>query len=154
MILVDTSVWGRTLRPSAPQHLVAVDAVTSLRIAGHQLASVSQVFYELWSVSTRPIANNGLGFSAEQTLEDQRRILESTELYDDDRGAFDVWKDLVAAYKVAGKQAHDARLVAAMVRHGVSHLLAFNGQDFGRFREIAVLAPADASTFPPQAPPS
>ena len=148
MILVDTNVWVRTLRPSDPQHLVAVDAITSLRIAGHQLAVVPQVFYELWSVSTRPIANNGLGFTAEQTLEDQRRILESTELYDDDGGVFDAWKDLGAAYNVVGKQAHDARLVAAMVRHSVAHLLTFNGQDFARFREIAVLAPADAQSFP------
>ena len=151
MILVDTNVWVRTLRPSDPQHVEAVEAITSLRVAGHQLASVPQVLYELWSVSTRPITNNGLGFDTEQTLEDQRHILESTELCDDDGGVFDAWKDTVAAYKVVGKQAHDARLVAAMIRHGVTHLLTFNGQDFARFREITVLAPADASTFPPQA---
>lgn len=149
MILVDTNVWVRTLRPDDPQHLAAVDAVTSLRTAGHLLVVVPQVFYELWSVSTRPIINNGLGFSTEQSLEDQRRILESAELLEDDSGVFDAWRDLVSKYEVIGKQAHDARLVAAMIRHGVTHLLTFNGQDFARFAEISILAPADAQTFPP-----
>ena len=149
MILVDTNVWVRTLRPDDPQHLSAVDAVTSLRTAGHQLAVVPQVFYELWSVSTRPVANNGLGFSVHQSLEDQRRILESSELFEDDSGVFDAWRDLIAKYAILGKQAHDARLVAAMVRHGLTHLLSFNGQDFSRFNEIAVIAPSNAPTFPP-----
>jgi predicted nucleic acid-binding protein len=149
MILVDTNVWVRTLRPDDPQHLSAVDAVTSLRTAGHQLAVVPQVFYELWSVSTRPAANNGLGFSIDQSLEDQRRILESSELFEDDSGVFDAWRDLIAKYAILGKQAHDARLVAAMVRHGLTHLLSFNGQDFSRFNEIAVIAPSNAPTFPP-----
>jgi predicted nucleic acid-binding protein len=149
MILVDTNVWVRTLRPDDLQHLSAVDAVTSLRTAGHRLAVVPQVFYELWSVSTRPAVNNGLGFSVEQSLEDQRRILESSELFEDDSGVFDAWRDLIAKYAILGKQAHDARLVAAMVRHGLTHLLSFNGQDFSRFNEIAVIAPSNAPTFPP-----
>lgn len=151
MILVDTNVWVRTLRPDDSQHLAAVDAVTSLRTAGHQLVAVPQIFYELWSVSTRPMVNNGLGFSVEQSLEDQRRILESSELFEDDSGVFDAWRDLVAKYGILGKQAHDARLVAAMVRHGITHLLTFNDQDFARFSEIAVIAPVDAAAFPPAA---
>ena len=122
---------------------------TSLRTAGHQLAVVPQIFYELWSVSTRPMANNGLGFSVDQSLEDQRRILESSELFEDDSGVFDAWRDLIAKYAILGKQAHDARLVAAMVRHGLTHLLSFNGQDFSRFNEIAVIAPSATATFPP-----
>lgn len=114
MILADTNVWVRTLRPDDHQQLTAVDAVISLRTAGHQLAVVPQVFYELWSVSTRPTANNGLGFSVEQAIGDQRRILDSSELFQDDSGVFDAWRDLVAKYGIMGKQAHDARLVAAM----------------------------------------
>lgn len=149
MILVDTNVWVRTLRPDDPQHLAAVDAVTSLRTAGHEMAVVPQVLYELWSVSTRPMVNNGLGFGVEQSLDDQRRILDSSDLFEDDSGVFDAWRDLVAKYGVLGKQAHDAHLVAAMVRHGITHLLTFNEQDFARFNEIAVIAPSAAGAFPP-----
>ncbi|MBL9165705.1 MAG: PIN domain-containing protein [Planctomycetaceae bacterium] len=100
--------------------------MTSLRTAGHSLALVPQVFYELWSVLTRPAANNGLGFSIEQSLEDRRRILDSSELFEDDSGVFAAWRDLVAKHGVLGKRAHDARLIAAMVRYGIGHLMTFN----------------------------
>jgi predicted nucleic acid-binding protein len=42
---------------------------------------------------------------------------------------------------VAGKQAHDAHLVAAMLVHGVTHLLTFNTNDFKRFSEVMVVNP-------------
>jgi predicted nucleic acid-binding protein len=42
---------------------------------------------------------------------------------------------------VRGKNAHDARLVAAMLVHGLTHVLTFNGKDFARFGEIAVIPP-------------
>lgn len=62
---------------------------------------------------------------------------------------FDAWRDLIARYGILGKQAHDAHMVAAMVRHGLTHLLTFNEQDFARFSEIAVIAPSAAGAFPP-----
>jgi predicted nucleic acid-binding protein len=42
---------------------------------------------------------------------------------------------------VKGKTAHDARLVAAMRRHGVNRLLTFNASHFARFAGITVLTP-------------
>jgi hypothetical protein len=42
---------------------------------------------------------------------------------------------------VQGKQAHDARLVAAMQRHGPSHLLTFNTADFQRYTGLGLFAP-------------
>ena len=51
----------------------------------------------------------------------------------------DEWERLVAHYHVSGKNAHDARLVAAMVVHGVDGILTFNAQDFVRYTEIRVL---------------
>jgi predicted nucleic acid-binding protein len=51
------------------------------------------------------------------------------------------WRDLVAAHSVSGKQVHDARLVAAMMVHGVTHLLTLNTADFTRYREITAVHP-------------
>lgn len=48
---------------------------------------------------------------------------------------------LVAAYDVKGNSAHDARIVASMKVHNVSHVLTFNGPDFTRFPAITVLSP-------------
>jgi predicted nucleic acid-binding protein len=44
---------------------------------------------------------------------------------------------------VKGKNAHDARLVAAMQRHGLTRLLTFNKPDFMRFPGINVYSPAE-----------
>ena len=42
-------------------------------------------------------------------------------------------------HAVSGKNVHDARMVAAMVVHGVESILTFNTQDFLRYGEIRVL---------------
>jgi hypothetical protein len=41
--------------------------------------------------------------------------------------------------------AHDARLVAAMIVHGVTHLLTFNGADFARYSGIRITDPTIAA---------
>jgi predicted nucleic acid-binding protein len=44
-------------------------------------------------------------------------------------------------HEASGKASHDARLVAAMKVHGITHVLTFNVDDFKRY-EISVLHPA------------
>jgi predicted nucleic acid-binding protein len=39
-------------------------------------------------------------------------------------------------------EAHDARLVAAMLRHGVTHLLTYSLTDFRRFATIQLIDPS------------
>jgi hypothetical protein len=53
---------------------------------------------------------------------------------------------------VSGKKAHDARLVAAMLAHGLSRLLTFNVSDFARYPGITVLEPAQVLAGPPSTP--
>lgn len=53
------------------------------------------------------------------------------------------WRRLVVHYRVSGVQVHDARIVAAMQTHGITHLLTFNGDDFRRFSEITVVHPSE-----------
>jgi predicted nucleic acid-binding protein len=60
------------------------------------------------------------------------------------------WQTLVTVHSVAGKAAHDARLVAAMKVHGVSHILTFNTADFARYPGIYVLDPM--AVVPPTTP--
>lgn len=51
---------------------------------------------------------------------------------------------------VHGKNAHDARLVAAMQRRDLVNLLTFNGPGFARFPGINAYSPLDvvAGLFP------
>jgi predicted nucleic acid-binding protein len=58
---------------------------------------------------------------------------------------FSEWERIVLQYQVSGKQAHDARLVAAMIVHDVTHLLTFNTADFKRFTTITTVNPQSIS---------
>jgi predicted nucleic acid-binding protein len=53
------------------------------------------------------------------------------------------WRRLVVKHSVSGVQVHDARLVAAMLAHGVPHLLTLNDRDFKRHSEITAVHPQD-----------
>ena len=48
-------------------------------------------------------------------------------------------------HPVSGKQAYDARLVAAMKVHKVTHLLTFNSEDFKRYEGITVVSPSSVN---------
>jgi hypothetical protein len=55
---------------------------------------------------------------------------------------YPAWKRLVFENQVSGKQAYDARLVAAMQVHNVTSILTFNPSDFRRYTGIEVFEPA------------
>jgi predicted nucleic acid-binding protein len=140
-ILLDTNVLCRLAEAAHPHHAIAQSAIINLRKDGHELCLVPQVLYEYWVVITRPIAENGLGMlpaNAEKAIE---IWLSQFTMFRDERGIFSAWRDLVGQHEIRGKGAHDARLVAAMQRHGLSQLLTFNTNDFQRYREIELLDP-------------
>ncbi len=146
-ILIDTNVLGRLSQPGHAMHGIAVRTVTTLRDAQHELRVVPQVLYEYWTVATRPIDQNGLGFSIEET---QANMLAFKAIFPplrDERGILDRWERLVVAHRVLGKPTHDAHLVAAMERHGLSHVLTFNPSDFPRFGTVQILDPAHVASL-------
>lgn len=142
-ILLDSNILLRLADPQSDHHKAAFDAVTRLRKQGHELRSVPQNLYEFWVVATRPLEKNGLGLSVEETDNHLNQIRRYIPLLRDERSIFELWQQLVVDHLVLGKNAHDTRLVAAMHRHNLKHLLTFNKQDFGRFSDIAVLTPSE-----------
>jgi predicted nucleic acid-binding protein len=142
-ILLDTNVLLRLMEPSHVQYQVSVDAIEVLRRGGHELLIAPQVLYEFWSVATRPVENNGLGMTPAQAHAELIVLQRLFRLLRDERAIFSVWEQLVSALGIRGKQAHDARLAAAMQRHAVTHLLTFNSGDFARYAFVSSLPPAD-----------
>jgi predicted nucleic acid-binding protein len=141
-ILVDTNILVRIAEPEHELHAPANTAVHLLRELGHDLCLVPQVHYEFWVVVTRPISQNGLGMSAEQAEFELSKLGSPLfRIFRDERVIYDHWRRLVNKYSTQGKPAHDARLVAAMIRHGVRQLLTFNAGDFARYSEIEVIDP-------------
>ena len=63
------------------------------------------------------------------------------QLLRDERGVYSVWEHLVSSLGVKGKQAHDARLAAAIQRHAITRLLTFNTGDFMRYSFMRAISP-------------
>ena len=145
MILVDTNVLLRMAQPAHPMHVQAISAINTVSSGGETLCVVPQVVYEYWAVATRPEQVNGLGMSAVAANADVAKIVQRFRLVRDEQGIFDVWRRLVAQHQVLGKNAHDARLVAAMAFHGIPDILTFNTGDFQRYPGVRIINPATSN---------
>lgn len=147
-VLVDANILLRLAEPGHPMYPPAQAAAAVLKGRGDVLCVVPQVLYEFWVVATRPLsANGGLGRTPAAVDREVDVILSGFPLYPDTPAVFPGWRSLVATHAVSGKPAHDARLVAAMQVHGVTHLLTFNGADFARF-PVTALDPAAVAAAP------
>ena len=141
MYLVDTNLLLRSLQPEHAQYDTATTAISTLLTSQGVLAIVPQVAAEFWNVCTRPQEANGLGLSSDQAAHRLAAFERTFTLYRDVPGIYGHWRRLLAQYDVKGKQVHDARLVAAMMAHGLTHILTFNIRDFERYEAITVVDP-------------
>ncbi|HEY3241822.1 MAG TPA: PIN domain-containing protein [Phycisphaerae bacterium] len=142
-ILIDTNLIARLAEPDHTDHGAALQAVKGILARGDEPCVVPQVIYEFWVVATRPAAANGFGMSARQAQAEIARARKIFSLLRDERAIFQQWERLVMELDVKGKKAHDARLVAAMHRHALTHILTFNAADFARYPGITAITPDD-----------
>jgi predicted nucleic acid-binding protein len=147
-IPLDTNVLARMAEQGHVQHQLATDAVKVLTGRGDKPCLLPQVLYELWVVATRATTMNGLGFTVGQAAAEIARLRTVFPLEPDSPLIYPVWEQLVTVHQVTGKNAHDARIVAAMTVHGLTHLLTFNFADFVRYPGITALDPS-AIVSPP-----
>ena len=102
-----------------------------------------QNIVELWNVLTRPVDRNGFGLSIGETGEEVGLIERDFTLLPDNERIHTIWRHLVENYGVHGRQVHDARMVAVMQAHGLSHLLTLNRTDFLRYSGITAVDPTE-----------
>lgn len=132
----------RSAQPGHPMHNDALEALDILRKRGEELCIVPQNLYEFWVVATRPLTVNGLGMTTAQAEGELAQIKKLFRFLSDTAAVYPEWERLVSQYTVSGRNAHDARIVAAMTVQGITHLLTFNADDFRRFSDITVVTPA------------
>jgi predicted nucleic acid-binding protein len=125
-VLVDTSALLRTLQPLHPELEVARASMKALTIQGRNLHIVPQNLIELWVVATRPADQNGLGMAPAAVSAELARLKSMFVLLPETPAIYPVWESLVTQHRVSGKPAHDARLVAAMLVHGLTAVLTFD----------------------------
>ena len=141
-VLLDTNVLLRLAQPHHRQYRAATGGVARARLAGEALSVTPQHIADFWAVATRPVgAANGLGLTAAAAAAEIATIEQMFELAADDPEIYPIWKGLVVTHRVLGAQVYDARLVAAMLAHGIDRILTFNVADFSRYG-VTVLHPA------------
>lgn len=143
--LIDTNVLLRIAQPSHEMHGDASRSLATIASLGDRLRIVPQNLIEFWVVATRPILNNGLGISLRDASGELLKFKKLFVVLPEVPEIFPQWEQLVANYDIRGKQAHDTRLVAAMLVHNLTHLLTFNDRNFKRFTEITVVNPQNIS---------
>jgi len=149
MILVDTNVPLRIVQPGHPHRQPALDAIESLRVRdAEDFAICPQSLYEMYVVCSRPVSANGLGMTPQRAHVEIAGARALFQVVPETPQVYPTWERLIAKYALAGKRAHDARLVAIMIEHQVARLLTFNDADFARFTEIVTINPFDVLGIP------
>jgi predicted nucleic acid-binding protein len=149
LILIDSGILLRLLEPTDPQHPVIRQAIRTLRSRGDHLVTSPQNAAEFWNVCTRPAtARGGFGLTIAEAERRLRIIERLFQVPPDHLASYALWRQLVVIHAVQGVQVHDARLVAYMQAHGITHILTLNGADFARYPGITAIAPTNLLTTP------
>lgn len=132
-VFLDTNVLVYASRPTAPEHAAARAALGAIEASGAAVWISPQVLREYLAVVTRPQAT-APALTMAAAIEDVRRFQASFEMAQEGSAVLERLLDLLAANPRAGRQAHDANLVAVMLVQGIHRLVTFNPTDFHRFR--------------------
>ena len=141
-MFVDTNVFVSARFRNAPQWKLAHAAMEELINGTEPLHISRQIQREYLAVVTRPQT-----WSAPILMEDALRDVEGMNrffniLEDGPRVALTL-AGLLRDVAAAGRQVHDANIVATMLAHGEHRLLTLNPKDFRRYRQLLELVPID-----------
>jgi predicted nucleic acid-binding protein len=139
--LVDTNVLLRFVKPDDSDYSMLRSSIRMLWLDGDDLCYTSQNLAEFWNTCTRPVERNGYGLSIPEVDRRARFVEEQFTFLEDNKAVHQEWRSLLVTRSVSGMQVHDARLIAAMHVHQVSHLLTFNTRDFVRYAGITLVHP-------------
>jgi predicted nucleic acid-binding protein len=144
-VFLDTNVLVYLNDDGAPLHARAAAIVQRLDEDGARLWVSRQVFREYLAVVTRPPQGAYAPASPEEAIEDVRAFEARFAVAEDGPFVTARLLDLLQRVPLAGRQVHDANIVATMEAHGLRRLLTFSEADFRRFAsdEAVELVPLD-----------
>jgi len=147
--LIDTNILLRLSRQTDPQHLLVKSALDELNRQAAEFYFALQNMAEFWNACTRPTPQNGFGLTGAEAEREATAIERVMILLPDTHQVYSIWRQLVVSHHVRGVQVHDARLVAVMVAHGVTHILTLNQADFTRYAHIEAVHPRQLQAATP-----
>jgi predicted nucleic acid-binding protein len=141
--LVDTNILLRIGSRIDPLYPIASRAIEEMKVSGVSLFFTHQNIAELWNVMTRPASRNGLGLSVKEAEAEVLEIEAGMALLAEKDAVYRHWRTLLLKYNIHGVKVHDARLIASMLVHKITHILTFNTADFRRYSEIRAFDPSE-----------
>ena len=138
-IFVDTNVLLSASAPGRGLHGNALFVLQDWPRQGRRLYCNGQVLREYLVVSTRPLAQNGLGLTIEDALHNLRAFSGRLKVLAESEAVSLRLRQLVGFIPCLGKQIHDANLVATALVHKVNGLVTENIEDFRRFEGTLVI---------------
>ena len=131
-MFIDTNVLVRSRFPGAPDHDAARASLERAFQDPEPLRISRQVIREYLAVVTRPQAWP-VAVTREDALDDVSRLISGFEILEDGPVVTEYLVALCREIPAAGRQVHDANIVATMQAHGERRLLTFDTTDFRRF---------------------
>ncbi len=135
---VDTNVLVYANQSGSAHHAAATALLGQTEAAGAALWISGQVLREYLAVVTRS-QGSVAALPMSVALERVRFFAQCFWLIEDGPEVRTRLLSLLATYLVAGKQVHDANIVATMLANGITRLLTFNIADFRRFGGIITI---------------
>jgi predicted nucleic acid-binding protein len=140
-VFVDTNVLVYATQATSPHRDAARDGLHRFRASEGRLCLSRQILGEYLSVVTRPqLFLNPVPMA--EALADVAGFATDFELLEDGPEVGRRLMELCRLVLIAGRQVHDANIVATMLAHGEDRLLTLNRSDFRRFEpRIEIVEP-------------
>jgi len=145
ILFIDTNVLIYATNSLSPWHNLALTALHQARNHNIELVVSPQVLREYLAAATR-LGLTNQHFPIAQVFDNIEIFLKEFRVISDHASVFLKLVELVKTYATAGKQVHDANIVATMLAHQVTHLLTHNIIDFQRFAGIIQLVSLEELT--------
>jgi len=129
---IDTNVLVYANQSGSAYHSEATALLGQTEAAGAPLWISGQVLREYLAAVTRP-QGSVAALPISVALERVRFFAQRFWVVEDGSEVRARLLQLLATYRVGGKQVHDANIVATMLANGITRLLTFNVADFRRF---------------------
>jgi predicted nucleic acid-binding protein len=139
-VFIDTNILVYANLGQSPFHSHAVARLQELQDNDCSLYVSRQVLREYLAAMTRP-GTLTADIPIISLVEDVRGFENDLIVIDDGPAVTDKLLETVEHYAVAGKQIHDANIVATMLACGIPALLTHNTADFQRFIKIINVIP-------------
>ena len=139
-VFLDTNVLVYAQLTLAPLHNEAVARLQSLEDADTDFWVSRQILGEYVAVMSRPgLVTGPVPIAA--LVADVRDFMSRFRVCDEGPAVTAGLLALLSSIPVAGKQVHDANVVATMQAYGIRRLLTHNTSDFARFAGLITVLP-------------